>query len=131
VNQPVHKKELRNFGLLVGGVFVVISLWPLLLRNEPVRAWAAVAGGSLIVLGGVSPLLLAPIHQGWMWIGHILGWVNTRILLGIVFYGLLTPIGLVLRLMGKNSMRPGFEGQSSTYRIVRQPRPRSHMNYQF
>jgi saxitoxin biosynthesis operon SxtJ-like protein len=124
-------KELRSFGLLVGGVFTVIGLWPLLVHDESLRLWAVVIGGLLIVCGVVVPRALAPVHQGWMWIGHVLGWINTRILLGIVFFGLVTPIGVVFRLMGKDTMRQAFSELSSTYRVTRQPRPRSHMKYQF
>jgi Saxitoxin biosynthesis operon protein SxtJ len=131
VNQVSGTKELRSFGLLVGGVFSVIGVWPMLFRGEPLRLWAVGTGGLLIFLGGILPRALAPIHTGWMWIGHILGWINTRILLGIVFYGLITPIGMVFRLMGKDIMRQAFSEESSTYRMVRQSRPRSHMKFQF
>lgn len=103
----------------------------MLLHGESLRMWAVGGGGLLIVLGGILPQALAPVHKGWMWVGHILGWINTRILLGIVFYGLITPIGIVFRLMGKDMMRQAFSEQSSTYRVVRQLRPRSHMKYQF
>jgi len=95
------------------------------------RLWSVGLGGLLITLGGIAPHVLAPVHKGWMWIGHILGWINTRILLGIVFYGLVTPIGVVFRLMGKDTMRQAFSEQSQSYRVVRTPRPRSHMKYQF
>src|SRR5262245_60271799 len=124
-------KELRNFGLFVGGVFSVLGLWPMLLHGEPPRVWAIVIGGSLIGLGILFPRALAHVHQGWMWIGHILGWINTRILLSLVFYGLITPIAIVIRIMGKDTMRQAFSEASSTYRVNRQPRPRSHMKYQF
>ncbi len=125
------RKELRQFGLLVGAVFAVIGLWPLVFRGEPLRLWATGVGGLLIICGGVRPAILAPIYKGWMWVGHILGWINTRILLGIVFYGLVTPIGIVFRLMGKDTMRQAFSESSTTYRVVRSPRPRSHMQHQF
>ena len=124
-------KELRNFGLMVGGVFSVLGLWPMLLHGELPRVWAIVTGGSLIVLGILLPRALAHVHQGWMWIGHILGWINTRILLSLVFYGLITPIGIVFRMMRKDTMRQAFSEASPTYRVNRQPRPRSHMKYQF
>ena len=125
------RKELRQFGLLVGTVFTVIGLWPLVVRGEPWRLWAIGLGGLLIVCGGILPQVLWPIHKAWMWVGHILGWINTRILLGIVFYALLTPIGLVFRLMGKDTMRQTFAESSPTYRVVRSPRPHSHMKHQF
>jgi hypothetical protein len=125
------RKELRQFGLLVGGVFTVIGLWPLVFRGEPLRLWAIGIGGLLMAFGGILPSVLAPIHKGWMWVGHILGWMNTRILLTIVFYGLVTPIGIVFRLMGKDTMRQALDESGTTYRVVRSPRPSSHMKYQF
>ena len=131
MNQDFSAKELRRFGLLVGGIFNVIGLWPMLLHGESLRLWALGVGGLLMVLGGMLPQALFPIHKGWMKVGHILGWINTRILLGIVFYGLITPIGIVFRLMGKDTMRQAFSEASSIYRVIRQPRPRSHMKYQF
>ena len=131
MNQTTTHKELRQFGLLVGGIFTIIGLWPLVFRDEPMRLWAIGPGGLLIALGAILPQVLAPIHKGWMKIGHILGWVNTRILLGIVFYGLVTPIGMVFRLMGKDPMQQMFVKDTTTYRVVRTSRPHSHMKYQF
>lgn len=125
------KKELRNFGLLVGGVFTVIGVWPLLVRAESARIWAVGLGGALILLGGILPSVLAPLHRGWMWVGHILGWINTRILLGLVFYGLITPMGILFRVMGKDVMRRVFAQDSPTYRVVKHPRPQGHMKFQF
>jgi hypothetical protein len=131
MEEVAARKELRQFGLLVGSIIVVIGLWPLVFRGEPVRLWAAGVGGVLIVCGAILPAVLSPIYKGWMWVGHILGWINTRILLGVVFYGLVTPIGLLFRLMGKNTMRQGFAESSETYRVLRSPRPHSHMKFQF
>lgn len=131
MDHAATRKELRQFGLLVGAVFTVIGLWPLVFRGEPLRLWAIGIGGLLILCGVALPSVLAPVHKGWMWVGHIMGWINTRILLGIVFYVLLTPIGLVFRLRGKDRMRQAFVESSTTYRVVRSPRPHSHMKYQF
>src|SRR5215510_12520048 len=113
MNSSASVKELRNFGLLVGGLFSVIGLWPILFHGEPLRVWVIVVGGLLTVLGVLLPRVLAPVHQGWMSIGHILGWINTRILLSLVFYGLITPIGMVMRMMGKDTMRQAFSEGSS------------------
>ena len=131
MEQAATRKELRHFGLLVGAVFTVISLWPLVFRGDSLRLWAVGIGGLLIACGGILPQLLAPIHKGWMWVGHILGWINTRILLSIVYYAMVTPIGLVRRLMGKDTMRQAFAESSTTYRVIRSPRPHSHMKNQF
>lgn len=131
MERPTTTKDLRNFGLLVGSVFCVIGLWPMMFRGEAIRLWAVGIGGALILLGGVVPQSLALVYKAWMWIGHILGWINTRILLGIVFYGLITPIGFFFRVMGKDTMRQGFSAESQTYRVLRASRPRSHMKFQF
>ena len=129
--QPVDRKELRNFGLIVGGIFLVIGLWPLVWRGEGMRIWALGLGGLLVPLGLLAPTVLAPVFKIWMKIGHVLGWINTRIILGILFYGLITPMGVVMRLFGWDAMRRVLVRDAQTYRVVRQPRPPSHMTRQF
>ncbi len=124
-------KPLRDFGLLVGGIFAVMGLWPLLIRGEPLRLWAVGIGLTLVGFGLTVPVVLRPLHTAWMWIGHVLGWVNTRIILSVVFYGLITPISIVFRMMGKETIPHKFAESRSTYRIIRKPRQRGHMRYQF
>jgi hypothetical protein len=128
----VQSQQLRRFGLLVGGIFGLIGLWPVVLRSAAPRAWALVLGGLLILPALVWPTSLGPVYRGWMTIGHALGWVNTRLLLGLVFYGLITPMGLVRRfLLGRDPMRRQFEPEADTYRVPRQPRPATHLKQQF
>jgi Saxitoxin biosynthesis operon protein SxtJ len=124
-------KELRKFGLIVGGLFLVIGLWPLVWRGEGLRLWAVGLGGLLVPLGLLAPAVLDPLFKVWMKVGHVLGWINTRIILGILFYGLITPMGLVMRQFGWDSMRRMLARDAQTYRVVRQPRPRTHMTRQF
>jgi hypothetical protein len=131
MDQKIEKKQLRDFGLLVGGIFTIIAVWPMVFRGEPLRLWALGLGVVLMTLGVGLPSVLLPIHKVWMGIGHVLGWINTRIILGIVFYGLVTPIGMMFRLMGKDTMRQAFAESSPTYRVVRKPRLRGHMKFQF
>lgn len=131
MKQPVETKELRHFGLIVGGVFSVIGLWPMIYRGEGVRLWAVILGGILVATGLVLPRSLQSIHRSWMWVGHILGSINTRIILGIVFFGLVTPMGVVMRLLGKDAMRRVLVQEVPSYRVVRGPRPRGHMRNQF
>ncbi len=130
-NHQATDKEFRQFGLLVGGVFAVIGLWPVVFRGESPRLWAMVLGGLLIVLGGAVPQSLKQVHRGWMQVGHVLGAINTKIILGIVYYGLITPMGLVMRSMGKDPMHRVLAKKVTTYRVVRAPRPRQHMRNQF
>ncbi len=124
-------RELRIFGLFVGSVFLVIGLWPLIRHDEGPRVWAICLGGGLVGLGGAFPWILKPVYAVWMKLGHLVGLINTRIILGIVFFGLITPIGLAMRLFGWDAMRRGFDNDSPTYRVICRPRPRAHMKHQF
>ncbi len=124
-------KQLRSFGLLVGGIFAVISLWPLVWHGEMLRIWAIIVAGALAVPAVVMPKCLKLIYRGWMAIGDVLGWINTRIILGIVFYGVVTPIGVYRRWRGYDAMRRGWDAQAETYRVLRESRDASHMQRQF
>lgn len=84
-----------------------------------------------MVLGGLVPRSLKQVHTGWMKLGHVLGAINTRILLGLVYYLLITPMGLVMRLLGKDIMHRAVDHEATTYRVVRAQRPRQHMRNQF
>lgn len=131
MKHPVQKKELRAFGLLVGGVFSVIGVWPTIFSGSSPRVWALGVGGGLILLGLVLPQALRPAHRLWMLVGHVLGWVNTRIILGIIFYGLITPMGFLIRLFGNDAMRRALVQEVETYRVNRQPRSATHVRRQF
>jgi hypothetical protein len=66
-----------------------------------------------------------------MAVGDVLGWVNTRLVLGLIFFGLITPMALVLRLAKRDPMRRAFDPGATTYRVRRQPRPGAHLLRQF
>ena len=125
------KTNLRNFGLIVGGMFCLIGVWPAVWHGETPRLWALMPGCLLIFLGLVMPPVLRPIFKVWMRAGHVMGWINTRILLGIIYFGLITPMGMVMRLFGWDSMRRTLNQNAESYRVVRLARPRSHMTRQF
>ena len=124
-------KQLRSFGLIVGGIFALIGVWPALWRGQPPRLWSLLLGGALLALALVWPRSLAQVYRLWMAVGEVLGWINTRLILGILFYGIFTPIGLFMRLRGQDPMRRTLTPEVDTYRVLRQPRPASHMQHQF
>jgi hypothetical protein len=66
-----------------------------------------------------------------MAVGGALGWVNTRILLGVVFFGLITPMGLAFRMAGRDLLPRAFDPRATTYRVPKKPRPGAHMLRQF
>lgn len=124
-------KPLRSFGLIVGGIFTLMGLWPMLLHRDTPRVWTLTLGGLLMVQALLLPRTLGPIYRVWMIAGHWMGWVNTRILLALGFYVIVTPIGMAMRLLGKDPMRRKFNPDTDTYRIARASRPGSHMQRQF
>jgi len=124
-------KQLRSFGFLVGGIFAVIGVWPFIVRGEDPRWWALILAAFLIFPAAIFPLALAWPHKGWMWLGHILGWINTRIILGVVFYLIVTPTGLIRRWLGKDPMGRKLRPDADSYRVTREPRPASHLKKQF
>ena len=124
-------KALRSFGLLVGGVFAVIGLWPWFFRHADPRFWSLIVSVALVVPALVWPASLRPVYRVWMTIGHALGWVNTRIILGVAFFAIFTPIGWVMRLLGKDPMRRRFDPAAQSYRVNRPPRDANHMQKPF
>jgi Saxitoxin biosynthesis operon protein SxtJ len=125
------RRQLRDFGLLVGGIFGLIGLWPLVWRQQSPRWWAIALLVGLALPGLIAPMILAPAYRAWMKLAEVLAWVNTRILLGFVFYGVVTPIGLLMRLRGRDPMRRQFDRQGQSYRVACTPRPATHMLRQF
>ena len=129
-NESVDAKQLRSFGLLVGGIFLLLGVGPLMTGKE-LRLWAAIPGCALILLALVLPRSLSGVHRIWMKIGHVLGWINTRIILSLVFYGMFVPIGFFMRLRGRDPMRRQYDSEAKSYRIPSAARPGSHMLRQF
>ncbi|MDT7040949.1 SxtJ family membrane protein [Candidatus Nitronereus thalassa] len=127
----VQPKQLRSFGFLVGGIFTLIALWPLIIRQEPIRMWAIALGCLLILAGGIVPIVLRPLFVGWMKVGHALGFINTRIILSIGYFLVFTPIGLFRRMMGKDSLQRKLKPDQTTYRSPRQTRQGEHMKKQY
>jgi len=128
---PGDVRSLRTFGFLVGGIFLLLVAWPAVARREDPRLWALIAAFLLLGPAVVYPRALGPVHRIWMKIGRVLGWINTRIILGVLFYLIVTPVGMVLRWMGKDPMHRRFDPRAATYRLTREVRPASHMRHQF
>ena len=91
----------REFGLIVGGVFVLLGMWWLYRGKFATAAYVLSAAGSALVLCGlVFPRLLTVPRRLWIKLAEALSYVSSRIILAIVFFLVLTPIGLVKRAMG-------------------------------
>lgn len=131
MTDQASEKQLRSFGLIVGSVFLLIGLWPVLFRGGALRWWAIAAGGALVLPALLYPSSLRLPHRAWMAVGHVLGWINTRILLSVVFVAVMTPTGLALRLFGKSALALKIDNRATTYRIKKEPRAPTHMKHQY
>ena len=125
------RRELRNFGLLVGGIFGTIGLWPVIVRGDNLRLWAVVAALALILPALLAPGSLRPVHRAWMTIGNALGWVNTKIILGVIFFGLVTPMGLTMRMFRRDPARRRLAPDADSYREPRARREPAHLRHQY
>ena len=123
--------KLRSFGLTVGGLFLLIAVWRVLFRHGEIRLWAAIPGVLLVAAALIAPRALRPVHGIWMKLGEVLGAINSRIILGVVFYVIVTPIGIVMRVLKRDPMDKSYNPRSSTYRIAKEPRSATHMRHQF
>ncbi|MEA1996748.1 MAG: SxtJ family membrane protein [Gemmatimonadota bacterium] len=108
-------KELRSFGMSVGAAFVVLAgifFW----RHFPNVGIVLVTLGSVLVVAGIAvPAALLLPYRGWMQFAHALNWFNTRLILILFFYLVITPIGLMMRLIGKRPLELKWEKDRESY----------------
>jgi hypothetical protein len=114
-------RNVRNFGYLFALICVLASA---LLAYKSSRAWPYLAAaGVLFLTGAVSgSALLKGVYRVWMTFAYVLGWVNARVLLGLFFYLVLTPVGLILRSSGKDLLDEKIDRKAHSYWIKRERR---------
>ena len=112
----ISKKQLREFGLLIGFGFPLLIGWLIpSLMGHGLRAWTLWVGFLGLLIGLTSPRLLYYPYQLWMKLGLLLGWINSRIILCLVYIIVLLPIAFVMRLIGYDPLRRLRKGKK-TYR---------------
>ena len=116
MKETISKKQLREFGLLIGFGFPLLIGWliPSFTGHE-FRQWTLWVGFIGLIIGITSPRLLYYPYKFWMKLGLTLGWVNNRIILGLVFIIVLLPISVVMRLIGYDPLRNKLK-EEKTYR---------------
>ena len=94
----------RNFGIVFFIVFLIIALWPVLKQNE-IRIWSLIISFIFFVLGLINSRLLTPLNKLWFKFGILLGNIISPIVMGIVFFLVVTPTGLVMRIFRKDILK--------------------------
>jgi hypothetical protein len=125
-------KGLRRFavqlGLIVAGLFGLLLPWIL---NVNFPRWPWIIGGALVAWALLAPATLRPLHRFWMGLAMVLHRIMSPLILGIVFYLVVSPLGLFMRLFRADPMRRKRESQTPSYRVQSQPIPKDNLKRPF
>ena len=128
---PLSNRDLRKFGLSTGiALALILGLLLPWLFGARIPVWPFVLAGALIVPALLLPGLLRPVHRGWMFGAEKIGAFNARVLLGIVFYAILTPMGAIRRLLGIDPLVLR-DSRAASFRRPSRPRTRESMERPF
>jgi hypothetical protein len=118
--EAVRGSSERSFGLIFAAVFLVIAAFPLAFGGG-VRLWSLGVAALFALAALAAPRVLAPLNRVWLKFGLVLHRVVSPIVLGIMFFLVITPIGLLMRALGKDPLRLRFDRGAATYWIPREP----------
>ena len=102
----------RSFGILFFVVFILIALWPII-NGESLRVWPIPVSIIFLILGLLNSKLLSPLNSAWLKFGELLGRIISPLVLLLVYFIILTPTGLLMRLLGKDLLRTKFSKEKS------------------
>lgn len=119
-HEPVRVSSPRNFGLWFTVIFAVVALLPLR-TGQPVRTWALAVAGVFLVAALAAPALLQPLNLAWAQVGLAIGKVMNPIVLGVIFFGVITPMAWLLRKAGKDLLHTKLQPEAKSYWIERNP----------
>jgi Saxitoxin biosynthesis operon protein SxtJ len=137
LNMPVtplvkpEAQELRRFGLLLGTLVVIVFAVIPFLRRHVMLGWPWLVAALLWTPALVAPAALRYLHRGWTYLGEALGWLNTRVILSLLYIIAVVPIGLVMRLVGRDPMERTVDPAAESYRVASKPRRSSHLEHPF
>ena len=118
----------RSFGIVFFIVFTAIGIWPILSSGE-IRVWSLIVGAFFLVLGFFNSKLLTPLNKMWFKFGIFLGNFIAPIVMGIIFFFVVTPIGFIMRAIGKDLINLKYNNNKSYW--IEKTGPKSKMKNQF
>jgi hypothetical protein len=128
----LDRKGLREFGLVTGSIVAVLFglFFPWLL-DRPIPWWPWIIFGVLSVMGLAVPLALGPVYRTWMKFGLLMSRIMTPLIMGIVFFLTVTPMALLMRLLGKDYMARRLDRNAESYRIPSEATPPKRLEKPF
>jgi len=115
----ISKKILRKFGLLVGGIFFLLGFWIYYSSQSFVGIIFLFIGILLFAFGLLFPNVLSSAYKVWMGLAFALGWIMSRVLLIVLFYFVLTPVGFIAKIVGKKFLDIDYTVKKESYWIIR------------
>jgi hypothetical protein len=130
-NQSMSPGELRKFGLITGGMLIlffdILIPW---IWGFAMPLWPLIVAGVLAAMALIYPRSLGPVYTVWMRFADVLGWINTRIILGVIFFLIFFPFGMLMRLFN-DPMRRKMDPSADSYRITSNPTKPENMERPF
>ncbi len=118
----------RNFGIVFFVVFLLIALYPLTYGGE-IRIWSLIISTIFLILGLLNSKILTPLNKIWFKFGILLGKIVSPLIMGVIFFLVVTPIGLIMRLLGKDVLNLKYNKNKSYW--IEKNGPKSKMKNQF
>ena len=118
----------RSFGIVFSIVFLLIAIYPLI-NNDGLRVWSLIIAIIFLVLGLINSKILTPLNKLWFKFGILLGRIVSPVIMGIIFFLVVTPIGLIMRIIGKDLLNLKFNKDKSYW--IEKTGPKSKMKNQF
>lgn len=123
----VSKQELRKFGFIMGGALILLfGLFFPWVFSKSIPLWPWIVAAVFILWALIHPQSMKPVYIVWMKIGGVLGFINTRIILGILFFLIFLPLGMLFKLFGKELIPSKFSDAKS-YRVVTRNPSKNHI----
>ena len=126
IDRAIARKDVvrgpsdRSFGLTFAVIFALVGAYPWLLGGAP-RWWALGAAGAVAALAIARPALLAPWNRWWLRLGLLLHRVVNPLILGLMFFLIITPTGLLMRLFRRHPVRARPDPAATSYWVLRAP----------
>ena len=118
----------RSFGIVFSIVFLLIAIYPLI-NSDGLRVWSLIIAIIFLVLGLINSKILTPLNKLWFKFGILLGRIVSPVIMGIIFFLVVTPIGLIMRIIGKDLLNLKFNKDKSYW--IEKTGPKSKMKNQF
>ena len=118
----------KSFGIVFFIVFFIIALFPLI-NNSEIRVWAVIISLIFLILGLINSKILTPLNKAWLKFGIFLGKIISPLIMGIIFFLVVTPIGLLMKMLKKDLLNLKFNKQKSYW--IEKTEPKSKMKNQF